>query len=997
MSLTYGGYGEVASMAGPFGAWSFAQDAAGRESASDYGGGFLHTVEYDAFGRETAATNPLAGRVGRRFDDAGRLEAWELPDGTEMQYQRDAAGRMTRLIDPMGRASDYTYDAAGRIASLSTAAAGPRTYQRDGVGRVRKVTDALGQETSFGYHPDGRLAWNRDPLGRQWSFSYSPGGFDTVDPLQRTTRTETGSENEVTKVIYPDGSQESVEYLDGTPQGERDAYPTRWSLPGGAQRTFTYDSLGRLAGATDLSGAEWSYSVQTDGLKETLSTPAGDLVREDVLSVDLDLLSRRFGDGGLYSFSYGLGTEPMRITKPSGETIDFTYDAAGRASTRVTSGGEGEAFDRDAIGDPHSFSDPSGTSTWSYDPGRPSALVHSDGSSVAWSWDVLGRLTGVTVTSGSEAAPHATWYRYDAPGDLVEVETPELGVATFEYDALHRLIRRTLPNGVVSEWSYDLRDRVVSVQHAAADGSVLASYVYTRGLLGELERVDREDGRAVEWTYDDALRVTAERRYDASGTLASETTWTWDSAGNRLTATSAGTVAIASYLSGQRLQAVTVDDTATESYAWDPDGRLASMSRDGTTWTLGHDSKEALRSISDGTTTIDYVHDALGRRRSASDGTRTRTFVAGPVAPGGLDVAHHVSDGVDASQLVWAGTQPLARVDADGTVRWYLEDGLGSVVGLADEAGGLAASREYDAFGNVAATAGEAGPAHLGGGLAFHGEWRESATGLYHLRARDYDPRTGRFLSRDPAEGDLYQPESLHPYLFAFGNPLLYQDPTGLYTVTEVNVATTARTTVTPVQGFSLHQIRREIAEDIQEAMVGLLVEAMLAWIGPGLSNFVPISGSTLSKIGSQFEHTTQDLLCQVVPSEALHFEVGIWERTGVAADDGYGGCPPERRNFGGVKRKRRPDILVNQGSPMAGHKSLLIAEVKLGIGTFYNAWKKKRRGQWDAISKHSNRSYPPKAVLLIALKGYKWPYKKRWLRKILRRGRHYGIILQIL
>lgn len=61
------------------------------------------------------------------------------------------------------------------------------------------------------------------------------------------------------------GGRLRVDYLPGTPQGECDIYPTRLSLPGGAERVFTYDALGRLAGATDLAGAAWSYATMTDG------------------------------------------------------------------------------------------------------------------------------------------------------------------------------------------------------------------------------------------------------------------------------------------------------------------------------------------------------------------------------------------------------------------------------------------------------------------------------------------------------------------------------------------------------------------------------------------------------------------------------------------------------------------------------------------------------------------------------------------------------------
>jgi uncharacterized protein RhaS with RHS repeats len=50
---------------------------------------------------------------------------------------------------------------------------------------------------------------------------------------------------------------------------------------------------------------------------------------------------------------------------------------------------------------------------------------------------------------------------------------------------------------------------------------------------------------------------------------------------------------------------------------------------------------------------------------------------------------------------------------------------------------------------------------------------------LYYLRARYYNPATGRFLSRDPKDGNRFDPASLHKYLYAGGNPVMFYDPTG--------------------------------------------------------------------------------------------------------------------------------------------------------------------------------------------------------------------------
>jgi hypothetical protein len=50
---------------------------------------------------------------------------------------------------------------------------------------------------------------------------------------------------------------------------------------------------------------------------------------------------------------------------------------------------------------------------------------------------------------------------------------------------------------------------------------------------------------------------------------------------------------------------------------------------------------------------------------------------------------------------------------------------------------------------------------------------------LYYLRARYYNPLTGRFLSRDPENGKPIDPKTLHKYLYAGGDPVNRIDPKG--------------------------------------------------------------------------------------------------------------------------------------------------------------------------------------------------------------------------
>ncbi len=81
---------------------------------------------------------------------------------------------------------------------------------------------------------------------------------------------------------------------------------------------------------------------------------------------------------------------------------------------------------------------------------------------------------------------------------------------------------------------------------------------------------------------------------------------------------------------------------------------------------------------------------------------------------------------------------------------------------------------EYDAFGNSFTTSGT-----TPNEMMYRGEQYDSDLGLYYLRARYYNPLTGRFMSRDPYDGNKIIPISLHKYLYGGSNPANKVDPRG--------------------------------------------------------------------------------------------------------------------------------------------------------------------------------------------------------------------------
>jgi RHS repeat-associated protein len=61
----------------------------------------------------------------------------------------------------------------------------------------------------------------------------------------------------------------------------------------------------------------------------------------------------------------------------------------------------------------------------------------------------------------------------------------------------------------------------------------------------------------------------------------------------------------------------------------------------------------------------------------------------------------------------------------------------------------------------------------------YTGQQSDADSSMYYLRARYYEPSTGRFITRDPKKGELENPNSLNPYVYCENNPIRYTDPSG--------------------------------------------------------------------------------------------------------------------------------------------------------------------------------------------------------------------------
>ncbi|PKM41649.1 MAG: hypothetical protein CVV03_12020 [Firmicutes bacterium HGW-Firmicutes-8] len=112
---------------------------------------------------------------------------------------------------------------------------------------------------------------------------------------------------------------------------------------------------------------------------------------------------------------------------------------------------------------------------------------------------------------------------------------------------------------------------------------------------------------------------------------------------------------------------------------------------------------------------------------------------------------------------------------------YYLYDGLGSVTYMVKPDGNMRDHYRYDEYGKPApgnSKLSEDGRINLNNTFGYTGEMWDEESNLLYLRARYYEPETGRFLSRDSYEGELENPLSKHLYAYV-RNPVNHIDPTG--------------------------------------------------------------------------------------------------------------------------------------------------------------------------------------------------------------------------
>ena len=358
------------------GSLMFAMQAQAQSMTWQYG--------YDAMGRPTTVVDPNGQTSYTYYDSLGRPIQTQQPANTGSSsptvtgFAYNANDSLTQVTDPRNLATTYSPNGLGDVTAQTSPDTGTSQYTYDLNGNVLTKTDARGKLTQYTYDSLDRLKTISYATGTGTTFEYDGGATPTPAVI-----------GELTKITDASG-----------------------------QVTYSYDSMGRKTGKTQVTGTKTFTVGYTWG--DTGSA--------------LDKLTA--------------------ITYPSGARVNYSYDSYGDVSGITVNPPNANGV---------------GTNTGSTLPMLSAITRNAESKLTGWTWastktqalsyDANGQIsaynlgdsttTGIRRTLTRDNAGRITGYTHVSNGTSV----PSLDQG-FTYDNLNRLTNATL-SGTVIQYSYD--------------------------------------------------------------------------------------------------------------------------------------------------------------------------------------------------------------------------------------------------------------------------------------------------------------------------------------------------------------------------------------------------------------------------------------------------------------------------------------------------------------------------------------------------------------
>ncbi len=714
----------------------------------------VKTSQTDPLGNTTTYTNDSNGNRISEIDPAGNTTAYTYDANRNMLSEKDSLGntttytynsngQVTSKTDPSGNVTTNTYDSKGNLISITDPSGAVTAYQYDSKGNMTSMTDAKGQISKFVYDQYNDLTSMTDPLGATTKYTYDVVGNMTsqTDAQGNVTTFTYNSLNQLISVTDPLGNTSAYTYdADGNKASLKDA--------NGNTTYYAHRYNGQVNQITDALGKITAFSYGTAGCpscgggvdKLTAVTDAKSNVTSFQYDTTGHLIKETDPMGYITLYTYDSNGNLATKTDANGNRISYSYDALNRLTERIYPDGSGDAFAYDARGNITYAGNGYIAYNFTYDSlNRPTSVTDSNNRTIQYTYDEDSNRLTLTNPFGSQIQ-----YGYNATNRLSSLQTGQ-GQFTFTYDTLGRRTGLNYPNTLNNFYAFDAAGRLDSIALQNAAASTIASTSYTYDNAGNRTSATVSPGG-----------------YNVMNNL-SQGQYSYDS-GNRLT--DDGIFAYSYNNNGNRITRTEKATGNTTNYTWDAENRLIQV-------------QMPSGSI------VQYEYDPFGRRIEKNVNGRITQYLYDNQ---NILFEYNQNGNVLSAFTHGAGIDEPLMWTSGGTTYFYHADALGSISMISSASGSVIQTNVNDAFGSI-----QSGNT-LSQPYAFTGREYDAETGLYYYRARYYDPLSGRFISKDPIglNGDnvnLYgyvdsvgKPmNETNLYLYTGDNPVNWTDPEGLF------------------------------------------------------------------------------------------------------------------------------------------------------------------------------------------------------------------------
>lgn len=179
-----------------------------------------------------------------------------------------------------------------------------------------------------------------------------------------------------------------------------------------------------------------------------------------------------------------------------------------------------------------------------------------------------------------------------------------------------------------------------------------------------------------------------------------------------------------------------------------------------------------LKGISCDETHISYYYNIEGiRNRKIYNDTVTDYVIEGK------DIIAEITDGKEL-WYIYDENNGVVGFSYEGCNYFYEKNAMNDIIRIIDENSNAIAAYSYDAWGNITDITGNMDIAELNP-FRYKSYYYDKESGLYYLRSRYYDSKTGRFINADDLELLSFNTDDTNMYAYCCCNPVMLHDPYG--------------------------------------------------------------------------------------------------------------------------------------------------------------------------------------------------------------------------